>query len=115
MLPKFQLFHRFRDPSKLPAILRGDRRRAFLALLSCSAVFLLVSAAVGAYLLGTPSEQSPERAEFTFRLFTVLSNLLSAVGCFLSIPFAVEGVRKTATASPSGASPSCTWAPLRLP
>ena len=94
MLTKIQLFRRFRDPSQLPAILRGDRRRALLTLLSCSAVFLLVSGAVGAYMLGTPSEAYPERAEFTFRLFTVLSNLLSAVGCFLSIPFAVEGVRK---------------------
>ena len=62
MLSKFQLFHRFRDPSKLPAILRGDRRRAFLTLLGCSAVFLLVSGAVGAYMLGTPTETTPERA-----------------------------------------------------
>ena len=82
------------DPAKVPMLLRGDRRRAFLALLSCTAVALLVGAAVGAYMLGTPSETTPERAASTFRLFTVLSNMLSAMGCFLSIPFAVEGIRK---------------------
>ena len=94
MFTKASLFGKLSDPANMPAILRGDRRRALLSLLICSAVFLLVSAAVGAYMLGTPTETSPERAAFTFRLFTVLSNLLSAAGCFLSIPFAVEGVRK---------------------
>ena len=94
MTSKNKQARKLSDPAKVPMLLRGDRRRAFLALLSCTAVALLVGAAVGAYMMGTPSETTPERAASTFRLFTVLSNLLSATGCLLSIPFAVEGIRK---------------------
>ena len=78
----------------VPDILKGNRRRALLAAISLTFVFIFVSICVVDCLLRDPSELHPERREYTFRLFTICSNMVSAVACFLSIPFAVEGVRK---------------------
>lgn len=78
----------------LPSIMQGDRRRALLATVSLLIVFVAVVSAVIACLLETPSELHPERGAATFHLFTVFSNCVSALACFLSLPFAVEGIRK---------------------
>lgn len=73
---------------------RAGHDRALLALISCIFVFLFTMTCVVICLLEKPSARTPERGALTFHLFTVFSNLVSAVGAGLSIPFAAEGVRK---------------------
>ena len=78
----------------IPEILKGNRRRALLAAVSCGFVFLFVFISVMACLLMPATDGHIMRGEASFRFFTVCSNLFSALACFLSVPFAVEGVRK---------------------
>ena len=78
----------------IPEILKGNRRRALLAAIACTFVAIAVLACVVSCLVIQPSDLHPERGIRTFRLFTVFSNLVSATGCLLAIPFAVEGIRK---------------------
>lgn len=84
----------------LPKIMQGNRRRAFLAAISCTIVFVAVVICVVDCLITQPSDVHPERGIYTFRLFTVFSNLVSAFACFVSIPFAIEGVRKNSYSIP---------------
>lgn len=89
-----KIAQRIKNNPVLHAFMTSDRRRAALALVSCSLVFIAVLSVVVYCLLAEPTEDIPERGRQTFHLFTVCSNLMSALGCGLSIPFAVEGLRK---------------------
>lgn len=78
----------------IPEILKGNRRRALLAAFSCGFVFLFVFISVVVCLLTPAGNGHIMRGEASFRFFTVCSNLFSALVCLLSVPFAVEGVRR---------------------
>ena len=66
-----------------------------MALIGGSIVAVFTFAAVIMGILEAPTELTPERGgPIVFHLFTVNSNLLSAVGAFFMVPFAVEGIQK---------------------
>lgn len=73
-----------------------QRRQSIIALISGSIVSAFTFAAIIMGILENPATAIvPERGGTSiFRLFTVNSNLLAAVGAFLMIPFAVEGIKK---------------------
>lgn len=68
--------------------------RCILALVMSSAVFFCTFIGVVQGLLTLPSELTPERGGKVFKLFTVNSNLVAALGAGAMIPFAVDGVKK---------------------
>ena len=69
------------------------KRNSVLALLMSVLVLFFTFYAVAGGLIQNPNEISPERGEYLYRLFTVNSNTLSALGASFLIPFAVEGIR----------------------
>lgn len=75
-------------------IIALNKKRSIIALIASSIAFVFTFTAVVHGLLEIPSELTPERGSTLFHLFTVNSNLLSAVGAAFMIPFAVEGIRK---------------------
>lgn len=71
------------------------RTRSLVALIGGSIVAAFTFVAVIMGILETPTVITPERGgTIIFHLFTVNSNLLSAVGAFLMLPYAVEGIQK---------------------
>ena len=71
-----------------------NRTRCFIAIIACGALCVCVFLAVIYNLLAEPDELVKEVGRKTFRMFTVLSNLLMAVSSAMCIPFAVDGLRK---------------------
>ena len=72
-----------------------QRSRSLIALIGGSIVSAFTFVAIILGILETPTALTPERGgTIVFHLFTVNSNLLSAIGAFLMIPFAVEGIKK---------------------
>lgn len=70
------------------------RLRCIFALAVSSLVFICTFIGVVQGLLAIPSELTPERGGKIFKLFTVNSNLVAAIGAGAMIPFAVDGVKK---------------------
>lgn len=70
------------------------RLRCIMALAMSSLVFACTLIGVVQGLLAIPSELTPERGGKIFKLFTVNSNLVAALGAGAMIPFAVDGVKK---------------------
>lgn len=68
--------------------------RCVLALVMSTLVFACTFIGVVQGLLAIPSELTPERGGKIFKLFTVNSNLVAALGAGAVIPFAVDGVKK---------------------
>ena len=73
--------------------LRINRTRCIIALVFSIIMFLSVCIGVVRNLLAVPDEFVQEVGYKTFRMFTVLSNMLIASCAFLAIPFEVEGLR----------------------
>ena len=72
-----------------------QRRRSLVALVGGLIVSFFTFAAVIMGILEAPTALTPERGgTIVFHLFTVNSNLLSGVGAFLMLPYAVEGIQK---------------------
>lgn len=67
--------------------------KAVLSILFSVLIIAGVFLGVVENLLGEPNELIQEVGAKTFRMFTVLSNMLMAVAAALSIPFAVDGIR----------------------
>ncbi len=77
-------------------IKNAERRHALKSWLSIGfSVFIFVSVSIAVInnLLSEPNELVQEVGIKTFRMFTVLSNILMALAAALSIPFAVDGIR----------------------
>ena len=68
--------------------------RCILALVASSLVFVCTFIGVVQGLLAIPSELTPERGGKIFKLFTVNSNLVAALGAGAIIPYAIDGVKK---------------------
>lgn len=68
--------------------------RCVLALIMSSLVFFCTFVGVVQGLLAIPSELTPERGGKIFKLFTVNSNLVAALGAGAMIPFTIDGVKK---------------------
>lgn len=68
--------------------------RCILAMVMSSVVFACTFIGVVQGLLAIPSELTPERGAKIFKLFTVNSNLVAALGAGAMIPFAIDGVKK---------------------
>ena len=74
--------------------IRIYRTRCILALVMSLVVFFCTFIGVVQGLLAIPSELTPERGGKIFKLFTVNSNLVAALGAGAMVPFAVDGVKK---------------------
>lgn len=72
---------------------KRSHTKAVLSLLICTAIIIGVFLGIVSNLLDEPNELVQEVGAKTFRMFTVLSNMLMAVAAALSIPFAVDGIR----------------------
>ena len=83
-----------RGKSKRQYMIALHRSRSIVALAACVSTFALCLFAVAGGLIEDPSEITPERGNQLYKLFTVYSNIFSAVGAALMIPYAVEGIRK---------------------
>lgn len=73
--------------------LRVNRIRCILAVVMCSLLCLLVFAAVIDQVLSTPDAVVSEVGQKSFRMFTILANMLMGVTAEMCIPFAVDGIR----------------------
>ena len=73
--------------------LKINQIRCVIALVFSIIMFLSVSIGVVKNLLAQPTELIQEVGYKTFRMFTVLSNILVASCAFLAIPFEIEGLR----------------------
>ena len=77
-------------------IRNAERRhvlKSWLSITFSACIFAGVSVAVVNNLLSEPNALIQEVGIKTFRMFTVLSNILMALAAALSIPFAVDGIR----------------------
>ena len=80
-----------------------QRRRSLVALVGGLIVSFFTFAAVIMGILEAPTALTPERGgTIVFHLFTVNSNLLSGVGAFLMLPYAVEAFRKSSSGRRNG-------------
>ena len=70
------------------------RIRCILALVMSSLVFVCTFIGVVQGLLAIPTNLPPERGGKIFKLFTVNSNLIAAIGTGAMIPFTYDGVKK---------------------
>lgn len=71
-----------------------QRGRSIIAFIACTIVFIFCSYAVIGGLIEDPTDLQPERRGALFHLFTVNSNVFSALGAIMMIPYAVEGIRR---------------------
>ncbi len=67
---------------------------SWLNLILSTLLVILVFVSIVMNLMATPTESVREVGLKTFRMFTVLSNMFVAVTAAMSIPFAVDGIRK---------------------
>ena len=67
---------------------------SWLNLILSIVIVVLVFIAITINLLAKPSDIVEEVGTKTFRMFTVLSNMLVGVASAMSIPFAVDGIRE---------------------
>ena len=67
---------------------------SWLNLILSIAVVILVFISIIINLFAQPDENFKEVGLKTFRMFTVLSNILVGITSAMSIPFAVDGIRK---------------------
>lgn len=68
--------------------------RCIFALVTSSLVFACTFIGVVQGLLAIPTDLTPERGGKIFKLFTVNSNLVAAIGAGATIPFAFDGIKK---------------------
>lgn len=78
---------------KVNNALRINRIRCVLAAVMCSLLCILVFAAVIDQVLSTPDAIVSEVGQKSFRMFTILSNMLMGITAAMCIPFAVDGMR----------------------
>ncbi|MBQ9152716.1 MAG: hypothetical protein IJ130_02760 [Solobacterium sp.] len=71
-----------------------NRTRSTYAFIASTLVCIFTFYAVVGGLTTAPSEITPERGRSLYKLFTVNSNTLAAVGAAFLVPFAIEGLRK---------------------
>jgi len=70
-----------------------NRRRCIIAIVMCSLLCVLVFAAVIDQVLSTPDAIVSEVGQKSFRMFTILANMLMGCSAAMCIPFAVDGMR----------------------
>ena len=75
-------------------LVRRNRIQCLLALISCAIVVVCVCIGVTMNLTTIYDEDFDNMGIRTFCMFTVNSNILAALTCFLVIPYAVDGIRK---------------------
>ena len=75
-------------------IIQLYRFRSVIALAASVCVVVFTFRAVVGGLITNPNEVTPERGANLYKLFTVNSNTLSALGAAFLVPYAIEGVRR---------------------
>ena len=78
---------------KITNALLINRRRCVIAVIMCSLLCILVFVAVIDQVLSTPDAIVSEVGQKSFRMFTILANMLMGVTAAMCIPFAVDGMR----------------------
>ncbi|MBR2281618.1 MAG: hypothetical protein IJ863_03240 [Spirochaetales bacterium] len=78
---------------KITNALLINRVRCVIAAITCSVLCILVFAAVIDQVLSTPDAIVSEVGQKSFRMFTILANMLMGVTAAMCIPFAVDGMR----------------------
>lgn len=73
--------------------LKVNKIRCIVALIFSIIIVITVTMGVVKNLLATPNDLVKEVGYKTFRMFTVLSNILIAACAFLAIPFEIDGLR----------------------
>ena len=73
--------------------LKINSRRCIADMIACSLLCIFVFLAIVYNLLAQPDNYVKEVGLKTFRMFTVLSNMLMAVSAAMCIPYAVDGLR----------------------
>ena len=73
--------------------LRVNRTRCILSVVCCTVICVCVFLGIVDIMLGEPTELIQEVGAKSFRMFTVLSNMLMAAAAAMCIPFAVDGLR----------------------
>ena len=81
------------ERKQLPDALRINRIRCILAIVVCGIICVLVFVGVMEQVVGEPNEQISEVGWKSYRMFTILSNMLMAIAASMCIPFAVDGMR----------------------
>ncbi len=67
---------------------------SWLNLILSAFIIIVVFVIIVINILAKPNELVEEVGAKTFRMFTVLSNMLVGIACAMSIPFAVDGIRQ---------------------
>ncbi|MBQ6550077.1 MAG: hypothetical protein IJL78_01545 [Lachnospiraceae bacterium] len=70
-----------------------NRNRCILSVVFSALICICVFLGIENIMLGEPTELIQEVGEKSFRMFTVLSNMLMAAAAAMCIPFAVDGLR----------------------
>ena len=73
--------------------LKVNKARCIWAVVMCSLMCILVFAAVIDQVLSTPDAIVSEVGLKSFRMFTILANMLMGITSAMCIPFAVDGIR----------------------
>lgn len=81
------------ERKQLPDALKSNRIRCILAIVVCSIICILVFVGVMEQVVGEPNENISEVGWKSYRMFTILSNMIMAVAAAMCIPFAVDGMR----------------------
>jgi len=81
------------EKERITDALRINRIRCILAVIVCSLLCIFVILAVSEQLLIAPDALVSEVGYKSYRMFTVLSNMLMAITAAMCIPYAVDGIR----------------------
>ena len=81
------------EQKKVPDALRINKNRCINAIIVCALLCVLVIVAVTERLLIPPDPLDVEVGWGTYRMFTILSNMLMATAAAMCIPYTVDGMR----------------------
>ena len=81
------------EKEKFKDALKVNKARCIWAVVMCSLMCILVFAAVIDQVLSTPDAIVSEVGLKSFRMFTILANMLMGITSAMCIPFAVDGIR----------------------
>ena len=75
-------------------LVRKNRIQCMCALISCAIVVVCVCIGVTMNLTTLYDQNFDNMGIRTFCMFTVNSNILAALSCFIVIPYAIDGIRQ---------------------
>lgn len=81
-------------PTNVKVVQKTHSLNSWLNLILAVSTVVLVFISIVINLLAAPTEIVEEVGVKTFRMFTVLSNMLAGVAAAMTVPFAVDGIRQ---------------------